>query len=89
VLLVADAGLGTINGVRLSTDALSPLVGGRSAKNLGDGASARLIVALNRFDEEHDIHRRNRQWLTDRDGFELVTMPGGRSYLADLVMKDH
>ena len=94
VLLVADAGLGTINGVRLSTDALSPLVGERSGTDHTDsdhgvGASARLIIALNRFDEEHDIHRRNRQWLTERDGFEVVTLPGGGSYLADLVMKDH
>ena len=89
VLLVADAGLGTINGVRLSTDALSPLVGERSARDHIDGASARLIIALNRFDEQHDIHRRNRQWLTERDGFEVVTVPGGGSSLGDLVMKDH
>jgi len=89
VLLVADAGLGTINGVRLSTDALAPLVGERSARDHTDGASARLIIALNRFDEEHDIHRRNRQWLTERDGFEVVTGPGGGSSLGDLVMKDH
>ncbi|HXA32997.1 MAG TPA: dethiobiotin synthase [Acidimicrobiales bacterium] len=88
VLLVADAGLGTINSVRLSTEALSPLVGGISATDHTDGASARLVVALNRFDQEHDIHRRNRQWLTERNGFEVVTLPGGGSYLADLVMKD-
>lgn len=94
VLLVADAGLGTINGVRLSTDALSPLVGESSVpdhteSDRASGASARLIVALNRFDQEHDIHRRNRQWLSERDGFELVTLPGGAPSLADLVMKDH
>ena len=89
VLLVADAGLGTINGVRLSTDALAPLVGERSVRDHTDGASARLIIALNRFDEEHDIHRRNRQWLTERDGFEVITVPGGGSSLGDLVMKDH
>jgi dethiobiotin synthetase len=88
VLLVADAGLGTINSVRLSTEALSPLVGGISAPDQTDGAPARLVVALNRYDQEHDIHRRNRQWLTERDGFEVVTVPGGGSYLADLVMKD-
>lgn len=92
VLLVADAGLGTINGVRLSTEALSPLVGDRSApdhtgSDHAGGASARLIVALNRFDEEHDIHRRNRQWLSERDGFEVVTLPGGTPSLADLVLK--
>jgi dethiobiotin synthetase len=88
VLLVADAGLGTINGVRLSTEALSPLVGKSSTPDRPVGAS-RLIVALNRFDEEHDIHRRNRQWLAERDGFEVVTLPGGTPYLADLLMKDN
>ena len=46
-------------------------------------------MALNRFDEEHDIHRRNRQWLAERDGFEVVTLPGGAPYLANLVMKDN
>jgi dethiobiotin synthetase len=89
VLLVADAGLGTINAVRLSTGALSPLVGGSSAADRPDGAPARLIVALNRFDEEHDIHRRNRQWLAERDSFEVVTLPGGAPNLADLVMRDN
>jgi dethiobiotin synthetase len=88
VLLVADAGLGTINSVRLSAEALSPLVGDSSAPDHGDGASASLVVALNRFDQDHDIHRRNRQWLTGRDGFEVVTLPGGSSHLADLVVKD-
>jgi dethiobiotin synthetase len=88
VLLVADAGLGTINGVRLSAEALSPLVGDGSTPDRADGTS-RLIVALNRFDEEHDIHRRNRQWLVERDGFEVVTLPGGAPYLANLVVKDH
>jgi hypothetical protein len=89
VLVVADAGLGTINGVRLSTEALAPLVGDTSVADHSDGAPARLIIALNRFDQEHDIHRRNRQWLTERDGFEVVTMPGGGPHLADLVLKDH
>jgi dethiobiotin synthetase len=85
VVLVADAGLGTINGVRLSARALSGLTGAQS----GTGGVARLVVAVNRFDEEHDLHRRNRRWLVDRDGLEVVTLPGGESHLADLVMKDH
>ncbi len=89
VLLVADAGLGTINGVRLSADALSPLVGDTAAVDHLDRASPRLIIALNRFDEEHDLHRRNHRWLSERDGFEVVTVPGGGSSLAALVMKDH
>ena len=85
VVLVADAGLGMINGVRLSACALSGLTGAQA----GTGGAARLVVAINRFDEDHDLHRRNRRWLVDRDGLEVVTLPGGDSQLADLVMKDH
>jgi dethiobiotin synthetase len=57
VVLVADAGLGTINAVRLSAAALVPHP---------------LTVFLNRFDGEDELHRRNRAWLVD-DGFEVVT----------------
>lgn len=56
VLLVADAGLGTINLARLSIDAL-------------DGH--RVIVVLNRYNPADDLHQRNRTWLR-RDGLELV-----------------
>ena len=53
VLLVADAGLGTINGVRLSLEALDT------------GAHvATPLVMLNRFDPADDLHRRNRSFLT-------------------------
>jgi dethiobiotin synthetase len=48
VLLVADAGLGTINAVRLCVDALNRW---------------RVLVLLNRFDPTQDLHRRNRDWL--------------------------
>ena len=48
VLLVADAGLGTINAVRLSVDAL---------------AGHRVLIVLNRFDPDDDLHARNRVWL--------------------------
>lgn len=51
-LLVADAGLGTINSVRLSIDALD-LPG--------------CMVFLNRYDEGADLHRRNRDWLAASD----------------------
>ncbi|HEX6423973.1 MAG TPA: dethiobiotin synthase [Acidimicrobiales bacterium] len=61
VVLVADAGLGTINGVRLAVSAL--------------GAWP-VIVVLNRFDEGDDLHVRNREWLAGRDGIEVVTDPG-------------
>jgi dethiobiotin synthetase len=58
VLLVADAGLGTINAVRMSVAAL----GGE-----------RVVVVLNRFDEHDPLHHRNRDWLSCRDGFDVVT----------------
>ena len=60
VVLVADAGLGTINVVRLSADAL---------------AGHPLVVCLNRFDADIDLHERNREWLVTRAGLEVVTDP--------------
>ena len=54
VLLVADAGLGTINQIVLSLDAID------------SGAHvATPIVVLNRFDPADDLHKRNRDWLTE------------------------
>jgi len=57
-LLVADAGLGTINAVRLALDALDGLP---------------VLVVLNRYDGAVDLHRRNRAWLAERDGSPVVT----------------
>ena len=54
VVLVADAGLGTLNAVRLSADAFAPLP---------------LLLHLNRFDAANELHRRNRAWLERRCGF--------------------
>jgi dethiobiotin synthetase len=58
VLLVADAGLGTINAVRLSLAALG---------------SWPVVVFLNRFDRDDELHRRNLAWLLDRDAVDAVT----------------
>jgi dethiobiotin synthetase len=58
VVLVAPAGLGAINSVRLAAACLP-----------GD----RLVVFLNRFDRSGELHRANRRWLEDRDGFAVVT----------------
>lgn len=60
VLLVADAGLGTINAVRLCLEALRGFP---------------VLVALNRFDPADDLHRRNRAWLEDH-GVAVTTDPG-------------
>jgi len=71
VLLVADAGLGTLNSVRLSVDALP--------------GAAPVVVVLNRYDEGNDLHVRNRRWLAEDFGLTVVTMPGGEETLASLV----
>jgi dethiobiotin synthetase len=68
VVLVADAGLGTINAVRLCADALAARAG-----HGGAGATASPIVVLNRFDADDDLHRRNRDWLERLDGLRCVT----------------
>ena len=72
VVLVADAGLGTINAVRLTLDTLGPL-------------AALVVVVLNRFDPESDLHRRNLEWLRGRDGRRLVTVGGKDAELAKIV----
>jgi dethiobiotin synthetase len=72
VVLVADAGLGTINSVRLTVDALGPL-------------PVPVFVVLNRFDEALDLHQRNRAWLGGRDRFGVFATPGGEAELAKLV----
>ncbi|HET8617778.1 MAG TPA: dethiobiotin synthase [Acidimicrobiales bacterium] len=60
VVLVADAGLGTINGVRLAAGALAPWP---------------VTVVLNRFDHLDDLHARNADWLAGRDGYDVVVDP--------------
>lgn len=57
VVLVADAGLGVLNAVRLAVPVL-------------DGWP--LTVVCNRYDATDDLHRRNLAWLIDRDRFEVV-----------------
>lgn len=58
VLLVADAGLGTLNAVRLTLACLAPLP---------------TTVFLNRYDLTDDLHRRNRAWLLAQDGIDALT----------------
>jgi dethiobiotin synthetase len=81
VVLVSDAGLGTLNSVRLCMAALQPAV------KWGEGAeSVPIITVLDRFDDRHDLHRRNLEWLSVRDGFPVVTVPGKEAALADYVV---
>lgn len=57
VVLVADAGLGTVNAVLVSL----AMFGARPA-----------VVFLNRFDPADDLHQRNRDWLQTRERLEVV-----------------
>lgn len=59
LVLVADAGLGTLNGVRLTVAALP---GGTP-----------LTVVLNRFAGDDPLHVANRDWLRTREGLDVVT----------------
>ncbi len=77
VVLVSDAGLGTINGVRLSMDAL--------ATATCSMPPVPVVVVLDRFDGRHEIHQRNREWLGERYGYQVVVMPGEEPALADAV----
>jgi dethiobiotin synthetase len=72
VVLVADAGLGTINSVRLTLDALVRL-------------PAPLAVVVNRFDEGSELHHRNLAWLRDRDRAQVFCTPGDEQLLAEFV----
>jgi dethiobiotin synthetase len=87
VVLVADAGLGTINAVRLSLDALLPAVGEVEAALAADGRrSIPVVVVLDRFQEPDEIHQRNLQWLASNTDVEIFTIPGQESSLGDFVL---
>ena len=58
VVLVASAGLGVIDSVRLALDALAP---------------QDVLVFLNHYDASDDLHRRNRDWLRSGDGFDVIS----------------
>ena len=88
VVLVADAGLGTINAVRLSLDALLPAVAGlETGPGTGvDGRPVPVVVVLDRFQELDEIHRRNLEWLASNSDVEIFTIPGQESSLGDFLL---
>lgn len=86
VILVADAGLGTINAVRLSLDALLPAVGDLESGAHPHPRPIPVAVVLDRFDESDEIHQRNLDWLTSDGDFEIFTIPGQESTLGDYVL---
>ena len=57
VVLVADAGLGTINAVSVSVAPFAPWT---------------TTVFLNRYDAEDHLHRANLDWLRTREGLEVI-----------------
>jgi dethiobiotin synthetase len=59
VVLVGDAGLGTIHAVRSSAALLVE-------------RDHPVVVLLNRYDDRDELHRANRAWLVDRDRFDVV-----------------
>ncbi len=88
VILVADAGLGTINAVRLSLDALLPAVGELDAAP-APGSSPRpvpVVVVLDRFEALDEIHQRNLAWLAADADVEIFTIPGQEASLGDFVL---
>lgn len=58
MLLVADAGLGTISAVRLTLAAVGAVP---------------TLVYLNRFDPANELHELNRRWLIEHDGLTVIT----------------
>jgi dethiobiotin synthetase len=60
LVLVADAGLGTINAVTLASAPFQAL-------------DLEPVVLLNRYDPEVDLHRRNWAWLSERSATAVLT----------------
>lgn len=58
LLLVANAGLGTINSVRLTLGAVGALP---------------TLVYLNRFSAGNELHELNRRWLIEQDQLSVIT----------------
>jgi dethiobiotin synthetase len=64
IVVIADAGLGTINAVS------------STLYTLAAHASIEVVVHLNRYDDTNDLHRRNRAWLAEADGLVLTVEIG-------------
>jgi dethiobiotin synthetase len=73
ILLVADAGLGVINAVRLSLLYLADRDGpvGTDCNDHTDHSEP--VVVLNRFDPANRLHQLNARWLQTNDGLDVVT----------------
>ncbi|MFP5255226.1 MAG: ATP-dependent dethiobiotin synthetase BioD [Acidimicrobiia bacterium] len=67
VVLVADAGLGTLHAVRSALEGLDDLP---------------TVVLLNRYDGSDALHQDNRRWLAERFSARVVTAAGVAAYLS-------
>lgn len=76
VVLVADAGLGMINAIRLSLDALS----------ISEWTTNPPIVVLNRFDPSNELHVASRRWLSEHNGTAACALPGEESVLSHMIV---
>ena len=74
LVLVADAGLGTLHAVR----ACLPALAGAGTP----GRRPRTVVVLNRYDPGAALHRRNLDWLSRHHTLAPVVLPGGEDRLA-------
>jgi len=74
VLLVADPGLGTINSIRLTLDALDTL-------------TRPTVIIFNRWDETNDLHRRNLEWCLRDPVVGRASIVTSVPLLADLIVE--
>jgi dethiobiotin synthetase len=73
VILVADAGLGTVNATRLSYRAL---VRGLNRGGPDDDMDW-IVIVLNRFDAGCELHQLNNNWLASKDRLDPMLSPIG------------
>jgi dethiobiotin synthetase len=87
LVLVADAGLGTINAVRVS---VAYLANNPDTRRLVD--TGRVCVVLNKFDPSDELHVRNARWIADNDRIDVATSGVGdllfASGLVDRILND-
>jgi dethiobiotin synthetase len=72
VILVADAGLGTVNATRLSYRALA-----KGLSRSGPEDQDWIVIVLNRFDADCELHQLNSIWLSMNDRLHPVVSPIG------------
>jgi dethiobiotin synthetase len=65
IVVVADAGLGTLNGTLLTLDALA---------QVEDDEPPLVVVLLNRFDAAVPLHAANRSWLLDSHAHDALVV---------------